>query len=208
MKMKVIECDYGNPTPHRKFQTEDMLTTHGFSSIRRGKSMLRHMEADGLVDHWEVAAAEVELAACGLPEKPPPIPEQALLELALKLTDPGISRRTVEKKIRKHLVEGYISDADAGRLREYAKNPEALLEAVKFDSTVQALRGVKPEHREEIILGLIGCGDIDEQLAARIGEQAKTLPYEPDPVQQFVYAFLEELERSIAEDIAGKSGQA
>ena len=69
MKVSVVQCNCGNPIPHRKLEIEDGRQSPGFSNIRRGKEILNGALKTGLQQTAEETTATIaELNACGLSE--------------------------------------------------------------------------------------------------------------------------------------------
>lgn len=75
MKLTVVQCDCGNPEPHRKLRTEDGRETEGFFSLVRGRRIHAGILVRGDIKQTrkEKAATEQELASCGLPEEDSPM---------------------------------------------------------------------------------------------------------------------------------------
>lgn len=93
MRLTVVQCDCGNPEPHRKLRTEDGRKTEGFFSIAAGKIIHGEMLASGEVEQTgeEKAATEQELTSCGLPEEDSPMPKSPPL-----LSRPPLSEGLLE----------------------------------------------------------------------------------------------------------------
>jgi hypothetical protein len=70
MKLTVVQCDCGNPEPHRKLRAEDgRETPSGFFSITDGKRIHAGLLASGKAQQTEEekVATEQEIDSCGLP---------------------------------------------------------------------------------------------------------------------------------------------
>jgi hypothetical protein len=77
MKLTIVQCNCGNPEPHRKFRAEDGRETKGFFSLIEGIRIQAKLLTSGQIVQTdeEKAATLQELESCGLPEEYSPAPE-------------------------------------------------------------------------------------------------------------------------------------
>ena len=154
MNLYVVECECGNPKPHRKFEGEDGRLSGGFFSVAEGSEIIGSYLEDGDMSREEFLAVEAELRATDLPE---------FLELSEEELKGVVQKATVNPAVWKidqaKREELFCSSARFGGI-----SPE------QIERMVQMLRAAAPSQTGEVVDNPSGGGgDADRVMIWVVG---------------------------------------